>query len=94
MAAAEAAGVAAAGGGGGPMTITQDATMLKIERQMGGNDVTSTYKLDGSESKNTQMGRGGETEVVSKAMWTGNTIVITTEGQNGYDQGRLLDGRR
>ena len=72
------------GGGGGDMTITQDATTLKIERTMGQNAVTMTYKLDGSESKNSVMGRGGEaTEQVSHAKWEGNTIVITTTTANG-----------
>jgi hypothetical protein len=31
-----------------------------IERTMGENKVTTTYKLDGTESKNTMTGRGGQ----------------------------------
>jgi len=70
-------------GGGGPMTITQEAKTLTIERE-GPNGATKTvYNLDGSESKNQQMGRGGTTEVVSTAKWDGNKLVITTKGANG-----------
>jgi hypothetical protein len=86
-----AAAAAAAGGGGGrgggrgglgmEMTITQDANNLTIEYVGGGQNpapVKLVYKLDGSESKNTMMGRGGPTEAVSKAMWSGNNLVVTT----------------
>ncbi|HUL75446.1 MAG TPA: hypothetical protein VLT86_20200 [Vicinamibacterales bacterium] len=90
---------AAAGGGGGQRgrgmgggagfcgqecTITQDASTLKIDRMMGQNAVSTTYKLDGSESKNTmQMGRG-PVEIVSKAAWEGDKLVIsTTRDMNG-----------
>ena len=36
----------------GPMTVTQKGDSLVIERTMGENKVTSTYKLDGTESVN------------------------------------------
>jgi hypothetical protein len=85
---AAAAGAAAGGGGGGrgggrggggPMTITQDAKTLTIERE-GPNGATKTvYNLDGSPSKNA--GRGGDVE--STAKWDGNKLVITTKGANG-----------
>ncbi len=71
------------GGGGrgmaGPMTVKQAGDTLTIERTMGDNKVTQTYKLDGSESKNA--GRGGE--VVSTAKWDGSKLVITTKTENG-----------
>jgi hypothetical protein len=71
------------GGGGrgmaGPMTVKQSGDTLTIERTMGDNKVTQTYKLDGSESKNA--GRGGE--VVSTAKWDGSKLVITTKTENG-----------
>ena len=56
----EASGMAAAGGGGGgggrgggalgngPATVKQTADALTIERTMGDNKVTLTYKLDGT----------------------------------------------
>jgi hypothetical protein len=74
------------GGGGGPMTVKQTATELTIERTMGENKTTSTYKLDGTESVNKMMGRGGaETEVKSTAKWDGSKLVISTQrpGQDG-----------
>ena len=71
------------GGGGrgmaGPMTVKQSGDTLTIERTMGENKVTQTYKLDGSESKNA--GRGGD--VVSTAKWDGSKLVITTKTDNG-----------
>jgi hypothetical protein len=77
------------GGGGGwgmEFTATQDATMLKIDRMQGGNPVTETFKLDGSESKNMMPGRqgGAPTEQVSKATWAGNNIeIVTTQNFGG-----------
>ena len=70
------------GGGGGQFcgqecTITQDAATLTITRTTQGGEQKAVYKLDGSESKNTQQGRGGATEVVSKAAWDGSKITIT-----------------
>jgi len=75
-----------AGGGGrgggmmGPMMVKQTKDALTIERSMGDNKVTQTYKLDGSESVNQQMGRGGATaEVKSVAKWDGPKLVITSK---------------
>ena len=71
-------------GGGGPMTVTQDAKTLTIERDMGGTAVKTVYNLDGSPSKNQVMGRGGQaTEQESMAKWDGAKLVITTKGANG-----------
>lgn len=70
------------GMGGGPMTITQTANDLTIERTMGQNTVKMVYKLDGTESTN-DMGRGGPQKSVAK--WDGAKLVIKTtgEGPNG-----------
>src|SRR5687767_9666207 len=65
-------------GGGGPMTVTQKGPALAIERTMGENKVTMTYKLDGTESINKQMGRGGnEVEVKTTTKWDGNKLVFS-----------------
>ena len=92
---AEASGAPAGGGGGGggrgggalgngPATVKQTADTLTIERTMGDNKVTSTYKLDGSESKNTMMGRGGTpVESVSTAKFDGAKLTITTKQDMG-----------
>lgn len=89
-AAAPAAPAAGQGGGrmgGGmqaPMTVTQTADTLTIERTMGENKVTQTYKLDGTESENKMMGRGGEMVSKSTAKWDGTKLTITTK-QAGPD---------
>jgi hypothetical protein len=88
------AGGAPGGGGGGRGggrgglgqggTVKQTADALTVERTVGENKITSTYKLDGSESKNSMMGRGGQTvESVSTAKWDGPALVITTKMDMG-----------
>jgi hypothetical protein len=77
------------GGGGrgmmaGPMTVKQTADTLTVERAMGENKMTLTYKLDGSPSTNTMMGRGGQSmEAKSVAKWDGDKLVITTTRDMG-----------
>jgi hypothetical protein len=59
----------------------------------GDQTVTATYKLDGSESKNTVAGRGGQQEQVSKASWDGSKLVIVTTvnfGGTPAEQRRVL----
>lgn len=93
-AAAMPAGAPAGGGGGrgggggmggGAITITMDAASLKTEQAMGDMTMAATFKLDGSESKNMGMGRGGAAgaEQVSKATIEGNKVVIKTTTANG-----------
>jgi len=91
-ASAPAAGGGGGGGGGrgggalgnGPATVKQTADALTIERTMGDNKVTLTYKLDGTESKNTMMGRGGQpAESVSTAKWDGNKLTIVSKQDMG-----------
>ena len=67
------------GGLGQELTITQDATTVKIDYTAGGRNpgpVSLTYKLDGTESKNTGM---GGMEQVAKAVWEGEKLVVTTQ---------------
>lgn len=80
----DAAAAPAAGGRGrgmaGPMTVKQTATELSIERQgRGGTPMTTTYKLDGSE---TEVAMGPMTAKVT-AKITGNKLVITQKTENG-----------
>ena len=88
------AGGAPGGGGGGRGggrgglgqggTVKQTADALTVERTVGENKVTATYKLDGTESKNSMMGRGGQAvESVSTAKWDGPALVITTKMDMG-----------
>ena len=81
-----AAPPAGGGGGGGrgmmagPMTVTHKGDTLTIERTMGENKVSSTYKLDGTESVNKMAGRGGEpVETKSTAKWDGSKLTIVTK---------------
>ena len=72
------------GGGGalgnGPATVKQTADALTIERTMGDATVTLTYKLDGTESRNMMMGRGGQpADSVSTATWDGPKLTIVTK---------------
>src|SRR5687767_9408996 len=86
------------GGGGGAgfgqeFTAKQDAKMLTIDRVQGDATVSAMYMLDGSESKNTVAGRGGQQEQVSKATWDGNKLVIVTTinaGGTNIEQRRVL----
>lgn len=84
------------GGGGGfgqEFMAKQDANTLTISRMQGDQTVVATYNLDGSESKNTVAGRGGQQEQVSKAAWDGAKLVITTTlnfGGNNVEQKRTL----
>jgi hypothetical protein len=84
------------GGGAGfgqEFTAKQDGSALTITRDQGGQPVAATYKLDGSESKNTVTGRNGAQEQVSKTMWMGNKLMITTTlnfGGNAVEQSRTL----
>jgi hypothetical protein len=73
------------------LTITQSATAMTVEYRAGGQapaPVKLTYELDGSVSKNMMAGRGGgaPTEQVSKAMWAGNTLVVTTTTGAGEEK--------
>jgi hypothetical protein len=76
------------GRGGGPLgtgaTVKQTADAITIERTMGENKVVTTYKLDGSESKNTMTGRGGQPiESVSTAKWDGSKLIVTSKSDMG-----------
>jgi hypothetical protein len=69
------------GGLGMELTISQDANTMTIEYMGGGQNpapVKLVYKLDGTESKNTVAGRGGQMEQVAKASWTGNVLTVAT----------------
>jgi hypothetical protein len=66
------------GGLGLGATITQDANTLTITRTTQAGEFTSTYKLDGSESKNTLTMQGNAVEQLSKARWDAGKLTINT----------------
>jgi hypothetical protein len=73
------------------LTITQSATAMTVDYRAGSQAPAPgklTYKLDGSVSRNTLAGRGGAapTEQVSKAMWAGNSLVVSTTTGTGEEK--------
>ena len=81
------------GGFGNEFTIAQNAKTLTLTRMQGDQTVATVYNLDGSESKNSVQGRGGATEQVSKAVWDGAKLVVTTTinaGGNNIEQKRVF----
>ena len=66
------------GGLGQSAVIKQDAATLTITRTTQMGEVTSVYKLDGSESKNTLSFQGNSIDQVSKTKWDGGTLHVDT----------------
>jgi hypothetical protein len=70
-------------GWGSSITIAQDATQLRVEYTVFSRydlqpPLVFVYQLDGSETRNTVvMGRGAQAES-SRALWTGQSLTITT----------------
>ena len=78
-------------GFGPEFTVKQDAKTLTIAR--GGQTSALTYKLDGSESKNTVTRDGQQQEQIATATWDGNKLVIATQVRfqgNTREQRRVL----
>lgn len=70
---------AATAGPGGSAVIKQDATSITITRSTQMGEFTSTYKLDGSESRNTLNFQGNAIDQISTAKWDGGTLKIDTK---------------
>jgi hypothetical protein len=66
------------GGLGQSAVIKQDATTLTVTRTTQMGEVTSIYKLDGSESKNTLNIQGNAIDQLSKVKWDGGTLKVDT----------------
>ena len=67
-----------AGGLGQSAAIKQDATTMTINRTTQMGEITTVYKLDGSESKNTLNFQGNAIEQLSKTKWEGGTLHVAT----------------
>ena len=77
--------------GSGPVTVTQTAETLRIERTMNGTPVSLTYQLDGRGSRNVLVGRDGQrANALSTARWDGPRLTIVTRRDVG---GRVLESR-
>lgn len=82
-----AGGAPGGGMGNQEVTITHDATTLRIVQQVAGESRTMTYTIGGSASKNP-MGMGRmQAEMTTTTVWAGNTLVTegkaTMSGPNG-----------
>jgi hypothetical protein len=75
---APAGGGRGMGGLGQTAMVTQDATTLTITRTTQMGELTSTYKLDGTESKNTLSFQGNSIDQVSIAKWDAGKLKINT----------------
>ena len=66
--------------GNGPATVKQTADALTIERALDGDKLTVTSKLDGTDSRNMLIGRGGRpADSLSTAKWDGAKLRIVTK---------------
>ena len=100
--AVDVAAVAAAGAVSGmEVTITQDASDADDQQDGGRSDptpVTLKFTLDGKDSKNTVMGRGGEVVTTSQATMAGGKIDDHDDRRHGSraddDQAGALDRGR
>src|SRR5262245_30343773 len=64
----------------GPARVKQTDDTLTIERTMNDTPVRLTYKLDGTESRNMLVGRGGQqADSLSIAKWDGARLTIVTK---------------
>ena len=87
----------ATGGWGTEFSMVQDAKTLRITRRQGETDVTETYNLDGTESKNEFINRrsGLPTVIVSKVAWDGSKLVISSRSSfNLGGQEQTIDTKR
>ena len=66
------------GGLGQSAVIKQDAATLTVTRTTQMGEVTTVYKLDGSESKNTLNFQGNAIEQLSKTKWEGGMLHVDT----------------
>ena len=64
----------------GPMTVKQTGDTLTVEREGRNGVQTTTYKLDGSESRRCRWARRRRR---SRAKWDGSKLVITTKTDQG-----------
>ncbi len=67
-------------------TITQTAATLTTGHASEGHGHRSVYKLDGTESRNVLVSHGEDILTLSKAVWSGNQLTITSD--TTYPDGR------
>ena len=67
-------------------TVTQAAATLTTGHASEGHGHRSVYKLDGTESRNVLVSHGADIVTLSKASWSGNQLIITSD--TTYPDGR------
>lgn len=71
--------------------VRHTPTTLSTGHASEGGGHHATYKLDGSESRNELTSHGEKIVTISKAVWDGDKVVITSA--TTYPDGRKLDSR-
>jgi hypothetical protein len=84
-------GVSPAENAGNEQVITQDASTLRTGHPSEGGSHSSTYNLDGTESKNIIVSHGEDIVTLSRAVWNGNQLVVTEA--TTYPDGRKSQSR-
>ena len=83
--------VTPADGAGQEEEVRHTATTLSTGHASEGGGHSATYKLDGSESRNSITSHGQEIVTLSKALWDGDKVVITNA--TTYPDGRKLESK-
>jgi hypothetical protein len=73
-------------------TIVQDATTLRRSHGSEGDGHHFTYKLDGTESRNSISSHDDEIKMIATATWEGNRLVINESVT--YPNGRKRQARQ
>ena len=81
--------VAPAEGAGQEQEVRHTPTTLSKGHGSEGGGHSATYKLDGTESRNELTSHGQPIVTLSKALWDGDKVVITSA--TTYPDGRKLD---
>ena len=81
--------VTPAEGAGQEQDVRHTPTTLSKGHASEGGGHSATYKLDGTESRNELTSHGAPIVTLSKALWDGDKVVITSA--TTYPDGRKLD---
>jgi hypothetical protein len=79
-------------GAGHTQVVKQTASTLSVGHEMRDAAHTAEYKLDGSESRNVLTSHGSDIVTISKAVWEGERLVVTST--TTYPTGRRLDQKQ
>jgi len=77
---------------GQEQVVRHTAATLSTGHASEGDGHNASYKLDGSESRNELTSHGEAIITLSKALWDGNKVVITSA--TTYPDGRKMDSKQ